>query len=67
MAGNQSLAGRTVGISVSTSADFARLGFSATHHTAAMVEIARHVLVRGGRVAYGGDLRPASEGGEAPA
>ena len=54
-----------VAISISRSLDLLRKGFGDIHYSSAMVEIARHVLVRGGAIAYGGDLRPISQGGHA--
>lgn len=52
------LAGLQIGISVSDSADLARLGLLETHFRLAVGEIARCVLVSGGHLAYGGHLRP---------
>lgn len=52
------LAGAKVGISVSESADLARLGLRASHCRLAVVELARAVLLAGGTIVYGGDLRP---------
>lgn len=51
------LAGAKVGISVSESADLARLGLRASHCRLAVVELARAVLLAGGTIVYGGDLR----------
>jgi hypothetical protein len=47
-----------VAISVSESADLHRLGFVETHFKLAIGEIARSVLVGGGKLAYGGHLDP---------
>jgi hypothetical protein len=47
-----------VGISVSESADLARLGLQEAHFRLALGEIARTVLVSGGHLAYGGHLDP---------
>lgn len=52
------LAGATVGLSVSESADLARLGLRPSHCRLAVVELARAVLLAGGTIVYGGDLRP---------
>ncbi len=46
--------GIRLGISVSDSADLARLGLLETHFRLALGEIARCVLVSGGQLAYGG-------------
>lgn len=50
------LRGITLGISVSDSADLAQLGLLEIHFRLALAEIARSVLVSGGRLAYGGHL-----------
>jgi len=64
LAGKKSLKNCTVALSISASPDLTERGFDQTHHlTSAMAEIARHVLARDGALAYGGDLRPSSEGG----
>lgn len=47
-----------LGISVSESADLARLGLLEIHFRLALGEIARCVLVSGGHLAYGGHLEP---------
>jgi hypothetical protein len=52
------LAGAKVGLSVSESADLARLGLRPSHCRLAVVELARAVLLAGGTIVYGGDLRP---------
>ncbi len=52
------LADVTVGMSVSDSADLARLGLDARHADLAVGEIARAVLLAGGTIAYGGRLHP---------
>ena len=54
----RALQGCRIGISVSDSADLARLGLSATHFKLAVRELARTVLVGGGTLAYGGHLKP---------
>ncbi len=51
------LAGLNVGVSVSDSADLSRLGLRPSHCALAVVEIARAILLAGGRIVYGGDLR----------
>ena len=53
------LAGVSVGISVSDSADLARLGLARRHCDLAVAEIARAVLIAGGSLIYGGRLVPA--------
>lgn len=52
------LAGVSVGLSVSDSADLARLGLAPGHCDLAVAEIARAVLIAGGSVVYGGRLVP---------
>jgi hypothetical protein len=64
LAGTTNLTGTTVGISISRSDDLTDRGFGRAHYSAAMVEMARHVLARGGAIAYGGDLRPLADGGQ---
>jgi hypothetical protein len=53
-----SLSGATVALSVSESADLARLGLDDKHAEYAIAEIARAVLTAGGNLAYGGRIRP---------
>jgi hypothetical protein len=53
------LAGTTVGISVSDSADLARLGLSPEHCELAIAELARAIFIAGGTIVYGGRLVPA--------
>jgi hypothetical protein len=60
---NKSLAGVKVALSISEPEDMTRFGYSRLHLLSLMLEIARHVLSRGGIIAYGGDLRPAEKGG----
>ena len=55
---SNALAGVRLGISVSDSADLARLGLLETHFRLAIGEIARCVLVSGGHLTYGGHLDP---------
>jgi SLOG cluster2 len=56
---NTALTGVKVAISVSDSADLARLGLDYRHLDLAVSEIARAVLIAGGTIVYGGRLRPA--------
>jgi hypothetical protein len=51
-----SLMNRMIGLSISGSRNLAPKGFGPTHLRDAMIEFARHLLARGARVAYGGDL-----------
>ncbi len=52
------LSGVCLGISVSESADLARLGLLESHFKLALAEITRCILVSGGHLAYGGHLDP---------
>lgn len=52
------LSGIRLGVSGSESPDLARLGLLETHFRMALGEIARCVLVSGGKLAYGGHLDP---------
>lgn len=52
------LAGVTVAVSVSGSADLSRLGLHAKHAEYAVAEISRAVLTGGGNLVYGGRIRP---------
>lgn len=56
--GPESLKGLSVGVSVSESADLAKMGLLEDHFRLALAEIARTVLVSGGDLYYGGHLRP---------
>jgi hypothetical protein len=47
----------TVAVSISESPDMAYLGLAEEHLNDAMSEVARHMLVSGKRLVYGGDLR----------
>ena len=49
--------GFNLGVSVSNSADLARLGLTETHLRMALGEIARAILVANGELSYGGHLR----------
>lgn len=53
------LAGVTVGLSVSDSADLGRLGLSPAHCELAVAELARAIFIAGGTIVYGGRLVPA--------
>ena len=53
------LRGIRIAISASESPDLARLGLVETHFRLALGEIARSVLVGGGKLSYGGHLDPA--------
>lgn len=53
----RSLNGLKVALSISESDDLSDFGQSQAHLLSAMIEIARHILTRGGTIAYGGDLR----------
>jgi hypothetical protein len=48
-----------VAISVSDSQDLGRLGLTPDHCRLAVAEVARGILLAGGRITYGGRLRPA--------
>lgn len=50
--------GLRLGLSVSESADLLRLGLMETHFRMALGELGRCVLTAGGKLAYGGHLRP---------
>jgi hypothetical protein len=52
------LNGVCLAVSVSESADLARLGLSETHFRLALAEIARCIIISGGQLAYGGHLQP---------
>src|SRR5437660_43927 len=54
----EALNGIRIAISVSESPDLMRLGLVETHFQLALAEIARSVLVSGGKLAYGGHLDP---------
>lgn len=58
MLSNETLAEEAVAISVSESPDLSVLGLGPQHLREAMAEIARYLLANGGRLLYGGDLRP---------
>lgn len=51
------LMGKTIGISISESDNLNELGYSLTHLKDVIIETTRHILVAGGKVAYGGDMR----------
>jgi hypothetical protein len=48
---------KKIGISISETEDLGALGFSVEHLEDAMVEFARHLLIQGAQLVYGGDLR----------
>lgn len=52
------LKGKLIGISISDAPDLAQRGMGQVHLEDAMVECARHLLVQGASLGYGGDLRP---------
>lgn len=52
------LDGVEVGLSVSDSADLRRLGLNERHAELAIGEITRAVLIAGGRITYGGRMKP---------
>jgi hypothetical protein len=58
-----SLSGLSIALSISEPDDIADFGQSRLHLLSIMLEIARHVLSRGGIIAYGGDLRSSDKGG----
>lgn len=52
------LKGKTIGISISESDNLSELGYGVPHLKDAVIEIARYILASGGKLAYGGDMRP---------
>lgn len=58
LAGPTALADLSVGLSVSTSPDLARLGLHESHIELTLGELARVVILGGGRLVYGGHLEP---------
>lgn len=52
------LKGKTIGISISVSDNLSELGYGEVHQKDAMIEVARYIISLGGKLAYGGDLRP---------
>jgi hypothetical protein len=52
------LKGKTIGISISASDNLSELGYGEVHQKDAMMEVARYIVSLGGKLAYGGDLRP---------
>lgn len=52
------LSGVDVGISVSDSEDLERLGLTSFHCDIAIAELARGIVLAGGRITYGGRLKP---------
>lgn len=55
---NYFLKEKTVGISISESDNLAELGYGVAHLNDAIIEIARYIVATGGKLAYGGDMRP---------
>lgn len=55
---HDALKGKSLGISVSDSPDLERLGLLDTHLRVTLGELARTVVLAGGSLFYGGDLRP---------
>ena len=53
---NRSLAGKLIAMSMSESSDIARWGMDELHQTQTMLELSRHLLIRGASLAYGGHL-----------
>lgn len=51
------LKGKTIGISISESDNLSELGYGVPHLKDAIIEIARYILVLGGKLSYGGDMR----------
>jgi SLOG cluster2 len=56
--GRDALAGARVALSVSVSADLARLGLSEKHCELVVAEVVRSIILAGGTVVYGGRLKP---------
>jgi hypothetical protein len=54
----KALKGMRIGLSTSESEDLARLGLMESHFELALRELARVVLVAGGTLSYGGNLKP---------
>lgn len=52
------LKGKLIGLSISDAPDLAERSMGQVHLEDAMVECARHLLVQGASLGYGGDLRP---------
>ena len=58
LAATDALRGVRVGISVSDSDDLGRLGLTAAHAEQAVGEVARAILIAGGSLVYGGQVKP---------
>lgn len=58
LADGEFLKGRNIAISVSEPQDSARYGVGTAMFQDVSVELARHILAAGGKLVYGGDLRP---------
>lgn len=54
---NDFLKNKIVGLSVSDSDDMRSLGFTGRHVNSMFTELSRYIIVKGGKLAYGGDLR----------
>ena len=52
------LSGKKVALSVSESADLARLGLTEQHCRLVVAEVGRAIMLAGGTVVYGGHLNP---------
>lgn len=52
------LKGKTIGISISESDNLNELGYGVAHLNDSMIEVARYIVSLGGKLAYGGDMRP---------
>lgn len=57
MAAKEFLRGKRIAISISESEQLNKLGYSDIHLKDAMIEFARHLLIQGATLVYGGDLR----------
>lgn len=53
---NRSLVGKLIALSMSESSDIARWGLDEVHQQQTMLELSRHLLIRGASLAYGGHL-----------
>lgn len=52
------LKGKTIGISISESDNLNELGYGVAHLNDLIIEVARYIVSLGGKLAYGGDMRP---------
>jgi hypothetical protein len=53
---NRPLANKTIALSMSESSDVGKWGLDELHQTQTMLELSRHLLIRGASLAYGGHL-----------